>query len=213
MPDPPTVTLLALPERAVHSYGDHAGSDAGMTSVYVGAGLIRELELLVAAGLTPREVIIAATATPAAALGKDNIGVIAPGRAADLVVTGNPLTDIANLRRVDAVLRDGATPPNPGRPETCPRRGSSTRRPEYGRRPEWLRQTQDLTPACPTCQRPARPPGGGNPVRGGWLWRTRDGHSTMRKSSAVLLAGLVVARLVISRLVVARLVVAVAVGT
>ncbi|MBF6331284.1 amidohydrolase family protein [Nocardia transvalensis] len=87
-----------------------AGSDAGMPGVYAGDGLIRELELLVAAGLTPREAIIAATVTPAAALHTDTIGVIEPGRIADLlIVTGDPLSDITALRKVDSVLREGRT--------------------------------------------------------------------------------------------------------
>ncbi len=64
--------------------------------------------MLVAAGLPPREALIAATVTPAAALHADAIGVLAPGRAADLlVVRGDPLTDITALRAVDTVFRDG----------------------------------------------------------------------------------------------------------
>ncbi|MBF6181989.1 amidohydrolase family protein [Nocardia otitidiscaviarum] len=85
-----------------------AGSDAGMPGVHAGGGLLREIELLVAAGLTPHEAITAATVTPAAALRADTIGVIEPGRAADLlIVRGDPLTDIGALRDVDTVLRDG----------------------------------------------------------------------------------------------------------
>lgn len=69
---------------------------------------MRELELLVEAGLTPHDVLVAATATAALSLGVDEIGVLAPGYAADLlVVDGDPLQDIAAIRSVDRVLRDG----------------------------------------------------------------------------------------------------------
>lgn len=85
-----------------------AGSDAGIPSVFAGSGLIRELELLVEAGLSPREALVTATSTAAAAMRADHIGAISPGRAADfLVVDGDPLSDIAATRSVQLVLRDG----------------------------------------------------------------------------------------------------------
>ncbi|MEU0872532.1 amidohydrolase family protein [Nocardia brasiliensis] len=108
--DEPTKAAIRLRVKEFRDAGGRiiAGSDAGMPGVYAGPGLIRELELLVAAGLSPREALLAATVTPAAALHADTIGVLAPGRAADLlVVTGDPLTDITALRAVDTVFRDG----------------------------------------------------------------------------------------------------------
>lgn len=85
-----------------------AASDAGMPGVYAGESLIRELELLVQAGLSPREALVAATSTPARSIGADHIGVIAPGRSADLlVVDGDPLADLAAVRDVHLVVRDG----------------------------------------------------------------------------------------------------------
>ncbi|WP_077693452.1 MULTISPECIES: amidohydrolase family protein [Nocardiopsis] len=85
-----------------------AGSDAGMPSVHAGSGLLREVELLAACGLTPRRALVAATSAPARALGALDVGAVAPGRAADLVaVRGDPLSDLGALRRVAAVLRGG----------------------------------------------------------------------------------------------------------
>ena len=87
-----------------------AGSDAGMPGVPFGGGLHRELELLVEAGLSPQEALQAATVRAAAVLRMDRIGVVAPGRAADLlVVDGAPHHDICAIRQVALVLRDGRT--------------------------------------------------------------------------------------------------------
>jgi imidazolonepropionase-like amidohydrolase len=65
---------------------------------------------MVAYGMAPKEALRAATATAAAVLGRsDQLGRVAPGYLADLVaVTGNPLEDIAALRRVVLVVKDGA---------------------------------------------------------------------------------------------------------
>lgn len=84
------------------------GSDAGMPGVPFGAGVHRELELLVESGLTPREALQAATGEAARVLQREDIGAIMPGRAADLVVVaGDPLQDIRALEDIVLVLRDG----------------------------------------------------------------------------------------------------------
>ena len=84
------------------------GSDAG---VY-GHDFKRELELLVAAGMTPGQVIAAATSQAAECLGwSREVGTIRPGLRADLlVVDGNPVEEIAVLRRpgaIECVLKAG----------------------------------------------------------------------------------------------------------
>jgi adenine deaminase len=68
-----------------------------------------ELELLVSAGLTPMEALEAATRNPARFLGmSDSIGTIEKGKAADLVLLdSDPLIDIRNTRKIDAVLLAG----------------------------------------------------------------------------------------------------------
>lgn len=69
-----------------------------------------ELEALVkVAGLTPREVIVAATLNGARTIGRErDYGTIEVGKFASLVfVRGNPLADIANLRTVELTVKRG----------------------------------------------------------------------------------------------------------
>ena len=86
-----------------------AGSDS-QAFTYHGPGLHRELALL-AKVLTPIEVLRAATVSPARFLTKMEdppFGVIAPGKAADLVlVEGDPLADVAALSKIRAVIAGG----------------------------------------------------------------------------------------------------------
>lgn len=95
--------------KALHDAGVPVavGTDAGMFP-HQGA-TARELELLVRAGLTPAEALIAGTATSAAAIGlQDDRGTLRPGLRADLVlVDGRPWEDIAAVRRVERVFVDG----------------------------------------------------------------------------------------------------------
>jgi imidazolonepropionase-like amidohydrolase len=68
----------------------------------------QELALLVRAGLTPTEALVAATGTAARATGFADHGTIAVGQAADLLVLdGDPTADIANSRRIRFVVRRG----------------------------------------------------------------------------------------------------------
>jgi imidazolonepropionase-like amidohydrolase len=85
-----------------------AGSDAARPGVRFGDGLHRELELLVESGLTPVEALRAATVEAARVLGGDQLGVVAPGYAADLVVVdGDPTADVSAIRDVVMTFRDG----------------------------------------------------------------------------------------------------------
>ena len=87
-----------------------AGTDpTGSGGVVPGFSNHRQIELLVEAGFTPVEAIRIATLNGATYLGRaDRIGTIAPGKQADLVlVTGDPSTTIADVRKVDTVFRQG----------------------------------------------------------------------------------------------------------
>lgn len=85
-----------------------AGTDAGSPET-PHPTLVEELQCLVEAGMTPAEALVAATGDAARILGLESeIGAIAPGLAADLVaVDGDPTGDLARLRRVRLVVRDG----------------------------------------------------------------------------------------------------------
>jgi imidazolonepropionase-like amidohydrolase len=81
------------------------GSDTGL----VGYGLLRELELYVQAGMTPLEAIQCATIVSARAMNLDrDSGTVEPGKRADLIlVDGNPLANISDLRKVSQVIANG----------------------------------------------------------------------------------------------------------
>jgi len=87
-----------------------AGTDLGVAFVFPGAGLHDELALLVEqAGLTPREALAAATLNPArlAGLAKRE-GAVRPGMNANLaLLDGDPFADIANVRKIHAVILRG----------------------------------------------------------------------------------------------------------
>ena len=63
-----------------------------------------EMEMMVEAGMTPMQVLVAATGGGAAVSNLDHVGTIAPGKAADLLIlNANPLADIRNTRQIDSV--------------------------------------------------------------------------------------------------------------
>lgn len=87
-----------------------AGSDA-QSAVFHGPGLHRELMLLEKAGLTPIEVIRAATLYPARFLTRSDdppFGIAAPGKIADLIlVDGDPLADLSSISKLREVIVRG----------------------------------------------------------------------------------------------------------
>ena len=90
-----------------------AGTDANDTPgtpsrVPHGDSLHHELELLAGAGLTAREVLLAATALPARYFGLADRGVIEPGKRADLIlIDGDPLADIRATRSINRIWCGG----------------------------------------------------------------------------------------------------------
>jgi imidazolonepropionase-like amidohydrolase len=87
------------------------GTDTGGVTggQYFGLASLVELELMVKAGLTPAQAIIAATRNSADILGLGELGAVAVGKSADFIVLdANPLDDIANARRISSVYLRGA---------------------------------------------------------------------------------------------------------
>jgi cytosine/adenosine deaminase-related metal-dependent hydrolase len=86
-----------------------AGTDTPILLAIPGYSLHIELEQLVAAGLSPLEALRAATVRPAEFFGiQDDIGTIDTGKRADLVLLdADPLSDIANTRRISGVISKG----------------------------------------------------------------------------------------------------------
>ena len=85
-----------------------AGSDTPNPFVVPGASLHQELEELVRLGLTPSDAIRSATSVAAEMIGRSDLGLIARGKTADIVlVSGDPRADVAAARNVRLVLRGG----------------------------------------------------------------------------------------------------------
>ena len=84
------------------------GGDTGIPKAWHGWAEQYELESMVAAGMTPAQVIAASTSIPARLLELDDMGTLAAGKSADfLVLDANPLDDIANTSRISSVYLRG----------------------------------------------------------------------------------------------------------
>lgn len=85
------------------------GTDSGPAGRFPGYLQHLELELMVEAGLTPRQALESATTGAATCLALDDVGRLDAGRWADFLVLGaDPLADIANTRSLEAVYVGGA---------------------------------------------------------------------------------------------------------
>jgi imidazolonepropionase-like amidohydrolase len=83
------------------------GTDSGANLVGRWQGYFEhtEMEMMVTAGMTPMQTIVAATGAAARVMKPDaRLGTLEPGKWADfLVLSANPLTDIRNLRQIDTI--------------------------------------------------------------------------------------------------------------
>jgi imidazolonepropionase-like amidohydrolase len=98
--------------KALHDAGVPivVGTDAGMPATIHGPATLREMELLVKAGLTPAEALVAGTRASAAAMNQTDRGVIAAGKRADMVlVKGAPWDTISDIRKTERTFVDGKT--------------------------------------------------------------------------------------------------------
>lgn len=81
------------------------GTDCGMFPFSHG---VLEFQAMVKAGLSPVRTLKAATSVAAELLGRDDLGVLAPGKLADIVaMPGDPIADIRATAKVDFVMKDG----------------------------------------------------------------------------------------------------------
>jgi len=101
------MTLVGEMSRA--GVGILAATDSTASYVIPGFSLHDELALFVEAGLTPMQALETATRNPAQFLGELNSsGTIEKGKLADLILLdANPLTDIKNTTRINAVIQNG----------------------------------------------------------------------------------------------------------
>lgn len=98
-----------IPRLVKSGIGIMAGTDMPLANLIPGFSLHEELALLVRSGLTPLQAIESATLKPAQFFGIDNEqGSISEGMLADIVLLdANPLDDIKNTQRINAVMRNG----------------------------------------------------------------------------------------------------------
>ncbi len=85
-----------------------AGTDSPNPSIVPGFSLHQEMALMVEAGLSPLDVLAAATSRAAALLRRDDLGGVRPGCHADLLLLdADPTEDIRHSRRIRAVVKAG----------------------------------------------------------------------------------------------------------
>ena len=110
-PHPPTNPVVLANLKRVQAAGIcvAAGTDAGNIGTLHGPSLHREFELMRDAGLTPAEILRAATFGGARVMGREKeLGTLEPGKLADLVILdADPLADVVNLRKIHRVVKGG----------------------------------------------------------------------------------------------------------
>jgi hypothetical protein len=85
-----------------------AASGASASGTMAGISMHTELEMLVRVGLSAREAIAAATNNYALQFGWNEVGQIAPGRRADiLILDADPTVNVWNARRISGMILDG----------------------------------------------------------------------------------------------------------
>jgi imidazolonepropionase-like amidohydrolase len=108
---PSRLVFDAINTRKLHAAGVRQvlGSDAaGDGNRWLGLHTLLEFDNMVAAGFTPMEMIVAATRDSAKVLRFDQLGMVAAGKSADFIVLdANPLDNIANVRKINAVYLRG----------------------------------------------------------------------------------------------------------
>ena len=113
--------MIGLKQRQTFQRGVRAGvkmifgTDAG---VYPHGQNGKQFAKMVQWGMTPIQAIRAATLSASEALGRSDVGMIAPGRYGDIIaVRGDPTADVTLLEHVDAVIKGGKLVKAPGSPQ------------------------------------------------------------------------------------------------
>jgi imidazolonepropionase-like amidohydrolase len=104
------------------------GTDTGVPGVVPGVASQLELVLCVEAGMTPAEVLRAATLTAQRILGRErDSGEVAIGKLADLVVLKeNPLSEVDNVAEIELVIKDGVKYKSSSAAAQVPKPGTDT---------------------------------------------------------------------------------------
>jgi imidazolonepropionase-like amidohydrolase len=108
MPEAPHAAMRNL--KRIHDAGVRvaAGTDAGNIGTQHASSFYDEALQMLASGLSPHQILVTATQGGAAMMGRDDLGVIEPGKLADLVILReNPLEDIRAIATVRYTVKDG----------------------------------------------------------------------------------------------------------
>lgn len=107
------VALVNLKKLADAGVKIAFGTDSGPPARFQGYFEHLELELMAKAGLSPNQIIIAATRDAASSLGLEDVGTLEKRKWADFIVlTDNPLEDIINTRSIESVWIAGNRVPD-----------------------------------------------------------------------------------------------------
>lgn len=107
--EPNPIALANLKKLHAAGVPIAVGTDAGNIGTLHGPSIFREFELFALAGLSPAEILEAATINGARLMGREqDYGTIEPGKMADLVIlNADPLTTIMNTSNIQAVVKHG----------------------------------------------------------------------------------------------------------
>ena len=111
--DKPAINAPMVAEQNLRKLWDAGipivmGTDAGNIGTLHGPSVFREMALMRDAGLTPLQVLRSATTNGARAMGRTDIGAVAEGKLADLVLLdADPLADVANFSHAERVIKGG----------------------------------------------------------------------------------------------------------
>jgi len=105
---PPTIAMQNLKKLRDAGIPIVMGTDAGNIGTLHGPSVFREMAMMHDAGMTPLEILRSATVNGAKAMGREDLGTIAKGKRADMVLLdADPLADVGNLSHAERVIKAG----------------------------------------------------------------------------------------------------------